>query len=142
MDQFLTSNSHKDRDLFLTFLLETVCKNILDHPSEVKYQRLKRSSKAFGVVKSVKMGANLLDYLGFRPKVEEFQEFLVLRTEGEWLDEFREKTELIEREWRKKQNSDKIDSRSKATVEAENAKYKEALLTRIHEDRKERGEKK
>lgn len=144
MDQFLTSNSNrKERDAFLSFLVDTVCKNILDSPEDEKFQRLKKSSKAFGIVKTVKLGDKLIDYLGFRGKVEDFQEFLVLRkSEPDWLEEFREKATLIKREWEKKKETDKHDSRAKDLVAEEDAKYKEALLSRIHEDRKERADRK
>lgn len=144
MDQFLTSNKgeRKDMDACLAFLLDIVTKNILEHHTDPKYQRLKKSSKAMAVVKRVKLGFKLLDFLGFRSQVHEHEEFLMLRTgeeQEDWLEEFRLKTDLIRRAWVKLVEAESKEAKGSEAKEAEKAKYKEMLLQRIREERKDRG---
>lgn len=144
MDQFLTSNEREPKavDAFLVFLLDTVGKNILEHPDDEKYRRLKKRSKALAIVNSVKLGSKLLDYLGFRGKIEDFEEFLVLRTaDATWLEEFREKIDLIRLQWSKKKQTVVLEAKTASERDLQNAQYKAMLLNRIEEERKERGTK-
>jgi hypothetical protein len=141
MDQFLTSNERepKDMDAFLVFVLDTVAKNIIENPGETKFQRLKKSSKAYSVVKNVKLGSKLMDFLGFRDRVEEFEQFSVLLTsDADWLDAFREKTELIKLQWQKRKDAVRLEQKSLSARDDEKAKHKALVLNRIQEERKQR----
>ena len=145
LDRFFLANDKQGTDVFpfLTdFLLATVCANIVQHPEEVKYRRLKKTSKAFEKFRSVKLGSSLLDYLGFRDKVIEFEKWSTLPTvDDEWLELFRGKVELIRSSVEKRQRGMAKEERSaKAKAEA-NADYKQRLLGRINEERAERKSK-
>ena len=140
MDEFFTANEREPKavEAFILFL-DGVVKNIVDHPEEDKYRKLKKSSKSFAAVGRAKGGARLMDYLGFRDAVEEFEQWAILRTSVDgWLQEFREKATLIRKEYEKHVNAEAVEARSGEAKAASDEAYKKQLLDRIHEERRER----
>jgi hypothetical protein len=138
IDRFFVTNDKEGNDLapFFDFFLNKVAHNIITHPDEIKYQKLKKSSKAFAIVGSVKLGRTLLEYCGFRSKVETFEEWYVLNTrEDDWLEEFKGKVELIRKSWRKRLELEQVEEKGKAAKEMANSDHKEKVLARIREQR-------
>lgn len=142
MDDFFTSNDWSDPSVtaFLSFLIDKVGANIIESPEDPKFRRLKKSSKGFAVVKNVKLGGRVMDFLGFRDVVEEFQEWSVLRVKDDepWLDNFKAKLELIRSSHRKRQDAATKEAQSAQQKEKEKADYKAQLIGRINEQRSER----
>ena len=105
-----------------------------------QYRKLKKSSKALGAFQGVKRRTDLLDYLGFREKVVQFELYYVLGTmHDDWLDEFKDKASLIRNAFKKrKQSLEKEESTAAAKAKAD-AEYKERVRIRILEERAERG---
>jgi hypothetical protein len=142
LDRFFLANDKEGGDVFpflLDFLLGKVCENILRHPEEAKFRRLKKTSKAFDNFRSVKLGATLLDYLGFRDKVIEFEQWSTLpATDPDWLDDFRKRVNLIRGSVEKRQSGMAKEERTaRAKAEADLA-HKKRLLDRINGERAER----
>ena len=106
----------------------------------LQYRKLKKSSKVLGAFQGVKRRTDLLDYLGFREKVVQFELYYVLGTMREdWLDEFKDKASLIRNSYKKrKQGLEKEESTAAAKAKAD-AEYKERVRIRILEERAERG---
>ncbi len=147
MDEFFKANEtdrtpEKDMAGFVDFLLNTVVKNIVASPDEAKFRRLKKSAKAMEIVKRVKLGAKLLEYMGFRDRVEEMQNWVVLRTdEDEWLEMLQRRADLVRRQWEKRREAEEIEARGAAAKAAADKRHKDQLLARIHEERKDRNSK-
>lgn len=143
LDRFFTANDKEGKDVLpfvFDFLLGKVVANILEHPEEKKYRRLKKLSKAFAVVKQVRDGEALLHFLGFRDKVENFEQFAVLAThDGDaWQDDFRARADLI-RGYATRHRDAVAAAATKARAKADaDEKHKQAVRERIREARAER----
>jgi len=143
LDRFFTQNDKEGKNALpfvFDFLLGKVVANILAHPEEKKYRRLKKLSKAFAVVKQVRDGEALLYFLGFRDKVEDFEQFAVLSTHDAdaWQDEFRERSELI-RSYATRHRDAMAAATNKARAKADaDEKHEQAVRERIREARAER----
>ena len=142
MDEMLQANDKEktpraDIEAFFA-LVERVAQNILDAPGDPKFQRLKTSSKGYAPVKNVRMGERVMDYMGFRDRVENLEHWNVLRTEGDWQEGLRRRAELVKKQYDKRKDAEEHEVRG-ATAKAEaDKRHKDELLARIHEERKER----
>src|SRR5690242_14570220 len=91
LNQFFAANDLASARAMCLFLLDRVGANIVSHPAEEKYRKLKKASKAYSVVTKTRGGEAVMSYLGFRDTVWEFQAFAVLRdTDETWLKDFGE----------------------------------------------------
>jgi hypothetical protein len=143
MDEMLVAND-KDRtprvavEAFFA-LVERVTQNIEDAPNDPKFQRLKTASKGYAPVKNVKMGQRVMEYLGFRDRVEMMEHWSVLRTdEVDWRDGLRRRADLVKKEYEKRRAAEEHEARGAEAKAASDKRHKEALLARINEERKER----
>jgi hypothetical protein len=144
MDEFLQANDKEktpraDIEAFFA-LVERVAKNILDAPHDPKFQRLKKSSKGYAPVGNVRMGDKVMDYLGFRDRVEMMEHWSVLRTDGgdDWQESLRRRAELVKRQYEKRKEAEEHEVRGAAAKAEADKRHKDELLARIHEERKER----
>ncbi len=72
MDGFLKEHGSDGAAPFIQFVTG-VADNIYAHPEDEKFRRLKKASKAYGGVTKIKGSEKLMDWLGFRSQVLEFQ---------------------------------------------------------------------
>lgn len=114
-------------------LVERVAANIAANPDDEKYRRLKASSRVLQAALRVRHGREVVDWLGFRTRVLEMQEWLVVSDAA--LPELAARAELLLEGYRKALAAIEKEETTIKDKDAANAKYAATVRQRVAEQR-------